>query len=184
MNCPGNFSCQFSVFSFQWSVFSGQFSVVSWDGPFLRGVAWGTALLSSCGRILLSTFSDLLSMAWRPSPPHPRPLSPVSRGRGEDFVFFVVVRGRVGRAKLLLSRTSFEHSGGSAGASPSHGCGSGTRIRCRLQGDFPPHPRPLSPVSRGRGEDFVFFVVVKGHVGRAKLLLSRTRLTECPAAAE
>ena len=31
---------------------------------------------------LLSTFSHLLSMAWVPLPPHPRPLSPVSRGRG------------------------------------------------------------------------------------------------------
>ena len=37
---------------------------------------------------LLSTFSHLLSMAWMPWPPHPRPLSPVSRGRGEDFVFW------------------------------------------------------------------------------------------------
>jgi len=25
---------------------------------------------------------------WGVSPPHPRPLSPVSRGRGEDCVFF------------------------------------------------------------------------------------------------
>ena len=33
---------------------------------------------------LLSTFSSLRSMAWTPWPPHPRPLSPVSRGRGED----------------------------------------------------------------------------------------------------
>ncbi len=111
--------------------------------------------------------------------------SPPFRGRGEDFVFFVVAKGRVGRAKLLLSRTAFEHSGGSAAASPSHGCGYRPRIRCRLlMGTCPPHPRPLSPVSRGRGEDFVFFVVAKGHAGRAKLLLSRTRLTECPAAAE
>jgi hypothetical protein len=39
-----------------------------------------------CGKLpaLLSTFSHLLSMAWMPCPPHPRPLSPVSRGRGED----------------------------------------------------------------------------------------------------
>jgi len=41
---------------------------------------------------LLSTFSHRLSMAWMPWPPHPRPLSPVSRGRGEDCVFFLVVK--------------------------------------------------------------------------------------------
>ncbi|MFM7163856.1 MAG: formylglycine-generating enzyme family protein [Planctomycetaceae bacterium] len=41
-----------------------------------------------CGELpaLLSTFSHLLSMAWMPSPPHSRPLSPVSRGRGVDSV--------------------------------------------------------------------------------------------------
>ena len=30
----------------------------------------------SCGHFLLSTFSRLPSMAWRPWPPHPRPLTP------------------------------------------------------------------------------------------------------------
>jgi|GEM_PF-4609498 len=39
-----------------------------------------------------------------------------------------------------------------------------------LQVVFPLTP-PLS--RRRRGENFVFFVVVKAHVGRAKLLLSR-----------
>ena len=29
----------------------------------------------------------------------------------------------------------------------------------QLEGGVPPHPRPLSPVSRGRGEDFVFLVL-------------------------
>ena len=80
--------------------------------------------------------------------------SPPLGARGVCCVFWVV-KGRVGRAKLLLSRTSFEDSGGSAGASPSHGCGYGPTIRCRLQVDFPPHPRPLSPVG-GEGSMLCF----------------------------
>jgi len=31
----------------------------------------------------------------------------------------------------------------------------------RFQGGWPTHPRPLSPVSRGRGEEFVFLVLCK-----------------------
>ena len=55
-----------------------------------REAAKGTA---ECGEVtgvmdcafLLSTFSRLPSMAWMPWPPHPRPLSPVSRGRGGEL---------------------------------------------------------------------------------------------------
>ncbi len=42
-----------------------------------------------CGLCLLSA---LLSVAWMPLPPHPRPLSPVSRGRGEYVVYLVAVK--------------------------------------------------------------------------------------------
>jgi len=41
-----------------------------------------------------------------------------------------------------------------------------------LQGDLPPHPRPLSPCG-GEGSMLCFFMVMKARVGRAKLLLSR-----------
>ena len=41
------------------------------------------AILDLRGHFLLSTFSRLPSMAGRPSPPHPRPLSPVPGARGE-----------------------------------------------------------------------------------------------------
>ena len=43
--------------------------------------------------VIVSFQLSLLPSLWHgcPCPPHPRPLSPVSRGRGEDFVFFVIV---------------------------------------------------------------------------------------------
>jgi hypothetical protein len=49
-----------------------------------RREAQGAAVVCCELPALLSTFSHLLSMAWMPWPPHPRPLSPVSRGRGEE----------------------------------------------------------------------------------------------------
>ena len=54
---------------------------------------------------LLSRVSSLWQGCHRPLTPDP---SPPFRGRGEDFVFFVVVKAHFGRAKLLLSRRSFE----------------------------------------------------------------------------
>ena len=61
---------------------------------------------------LLSTFAHLLCMAWMPSPPHPRPLSPVSRGRGEIFgesagaVLWINASGCWGDFSFPLSRLS------------------------------------------------------------------------------
>ena len=58
------------------------------------------------------------------------------------------VAAGIGRAKLLLSRTTIENSGGSAGASPSQGVSRGCGVICPLT------PDP-SPPFRGRGEEFV-----------------------------
>gem|GEM_PF-5616380 len=69
--------------------------------------------------------------------------------------FLMVMKAHVGRAKLLLSRRSFEPSWGSAGASPSRECGYGPRIRRRFAVGLA--PSPPTPLPRwGRGEDFVF----------------------------
>ena len=71
---------------------------------------------------LLSTFAHLLCMAWMPSPPHPRPLSPVSRGRGEIFgesagaVPRINAGGCWGDFSFPLSRLSFLWQGCHAGA--------------------------------------------------------------------
>jgi hypothetical protein len=72
----------------QWAVgWFGGWAVGSHAKPRSRegGTQWAAVV---CGELpaLLSTFSHLLSMAWMPWPPHPRPLSPVSRGRGEQGV--------------------------------------------------------------------------------------------------
>ncbi len=99
------------------------------------------------------------------TPGHSHPF----RGRGEDVVFFVVVNAHVGRAKLLLSRTAFEHSRG-LGRSLAL---PGMRVSAASQVQVARETGPLTPDTshpfRGRGEDFVFFVLVKAHAGRAKL---------------
>ena len=59
-------------------------------GVQLRGFAWGKPLRSAEGGVAgISPFNFLASSLYgrEAMPPHPRPLCPVSRGRGEDFVF-------------------------------------------------------------------------------------------------
>ena len=85
----------------------------------------------------------------------------------------MVMKAHVGRAKLLLSRRSFEPSWGSAGASPSQECRYGSRIRCRFAVGLSPSPPTPLPRSGGEGSMLCFLMVMKPHIGRAKLLLSR-----------
>jgi len=95
-------------------------------------------------------------------PPHPRPVSPVPGAPGVCCSFLMVMKAHVGRAKLLLSRRSFEPSWGSAGASPSQECRYGSRIRCRFAVGLSPSPPTPLPRFRGRGEDFRFQLAVGG----------------------
>ena len=94
-----------------------------------------------------------------PSPPTPLPRS---GGAGSMLCFLMVMKAHVGRAKLLLSRRSFEPSWGSAGASPSQECRYGSRIRCRFAVGLSPSPPTPLPRFRGRGEDFRFQLAVGG----------------------
>ena len=121
-------------------------------------------------------------MAWVPCPPHPRPLSPVSRGRGEACVFELQKahrpprpwkgRGAGGEGsapamhasplvcciRLLYSRAGDEEQRRKTEAvsvlnRPSL-LSTFAHLLCMAWMSCPPHPRPLSPVSRGRGEIF------------------------------
>ena len=111
-------------------------------------------------------------------PPHPRPLSPVSRGRGEELVgsvrcsvFSQASRGRESAGARPVRPGCGLLPGSIAGIPWLCGCFAGGRSHakprrregsCKGQwevvgGSVPPHPRPLSPVSRGRGEILCFW---------------------------
>ena len=77
-----------------------RFSFASSRGPLSHSTQGGIA-----PPVLLSTFSHLLSMAGMPSPPHPRPLSPVARGRGE-IRSWLPVRFSFAPSRLRVRQTS------------------------------------------------------------------------------